>query len=195
VLTNEEFALLYYMDAYKVVKEANLEADIGLDPKVLQNLCEKGFTKRIKATDLQIEPAGEQAVTEHRQLLLDKSGRKEDLLRYCSQFEEVNLKYKGLVARWQMKDGKVPNDHSDREYDLAIMKELTGVHGEVKNLISNISRVIPTYQVYLRRFDIALQQINEGNMKSMAMARDSYHNVWFELHESLLKLSGKQRVE
>jgi hypothetical protein len=195
VLNNEEFAILDYIDTYKVVKEPNLAADIDLDPKVLQNLCEKGFIKRIKVSDLQIEPTGEKAATEHRNLLLDKSGRKEDILRYSDQFEQVNVRYKGLVARWQMKDGKVPNDHSDPQYDQAIMKELAQIHGEIKILIGNISQLVPTYPRYYQRFDLALQQINAGNMKYMVVARDSYHNVWFEMHESLLKLSGKQRVE
>ena len=62
-------------------------------------------------------------------------------------------------------------------------------------IIDEISNVVPTYQRFIGRFGAALQRVNEGNTKYVDQARDSYHGVWFKLHESLLKLSGMKRKE
>lgn len=198
MLSNQEFAILDYMDAYKVADEEDMKADVGIDSTLIESLCKKRFLRRIKEFNVQIEPAGESAVAEHRRLLLEQSGRKDDLLRYCDEFEKVNGRFKELVARWQMKDEngiQIVNNHRDREYDLAIISELTKTHEETTNIINEISEAIPTYQRFIGRFCLALQRVTDGNTSYMDQARDSYHGIWFELHESLLKLSGMKRKE
>jgi hypothetical protein len=198
MLSDQEFATLDYMDAYKVVDEEDMEADVGIDSTLIESLCKKGLLKRITEFNVQIEPAGESAVAEHRHLLLEQSGRKDDLLRYCDEFEKVNGRFKQLVARWQIKDEdgvQVVNNHRDREYDSTIISELTKIHEETTNIINEISDIIPTYQRFIGRFGLALQRVSGGNTSYMDQARDSYHGIWFELHESLLKLSGMQRKD
>ena len=42
----------------------------------------------------------------------------------------------------------------------------------------------------------ALEQAEDGNVNAVSDARsESYHTVWFELHEDLLRLTGRQREE
>jgi hypothetical protein len=198
MLSDKEFAILDYMDLYKVASEQDIEADVRVDSALIDNLSKNGFIRRIKASDVQIEAAGEKVVAEHRRLILEQTERKDELLKYCDEFEKVNKTFKALVTRWQMKDEygiQVPNNHRDPEYDLAIIRELVNVHEETKKVIGKISEVIPTYQQYVGRFELALRRLTEGNPRYMDQARDSYHSVWFELHESLLKLSGIERTE
>ena len=198
MLSNEEFEILDYLDVYKVVREANMDMDLGPTRASIQGIFERGFVKRVKDTSLQIKPAGEEAVAEHRRLLLKQGGRSNEVLRYCDEFETVNRRFKALVVRWQIMDVngvQTVNNHSDKEYDSDILAELAMIHEDTKTVINKISEILPTHQRYVGRLELALKRLNDGDTKYMAIARDSYHGIWYELHESLLKLSGKQRVE
>lgn len=202
MLSEEEFIVLDYMDIFKNVDEASLQEDTGLDPEkisaILKKFSEKGFVTKIMEGMWQIESAGEEEAAKYREKMLEESGRRDEIIKYCQEFEEINKKFKELVTRWQMKDEGgvlVPNDHKDPDYDFKIIEELNEIHEETKRLISKISEIIPMYKRYISRFENALNRLMEGKLDYMDRARDSYHNIWFELHESLLKLSGMRRVE
>ena len=202
MLSEEEFIVLDYMDIFKNVDEASLQEDTGLDPEkisaILKKFSEKGFVTKIMEGMWQIESAGEEEAAKYREKMLEESGRRDEIIKYCQEFEEINKKFKELVTRWQMKDEGgvlVPNDHRDPDYDFKIIEELNEIHEETKRLISKISEIIPMYKRYISRFENALNRLMEGKLDYMDRARDSYHNIWFELHESLLKLSGMRRVE
>jgi hypothetical protein len=198
LLRNEEFEVLDYVDIYKVVRETNLQADIQADPSIVQDFLKRGLVKRVKDVNLQIEPPGEKTIQEHRRLVLEQGGRKDEILAYCNEFEDVNRRFKALVVRWQMRDVngmQVVNNHTDKEYDSTIVAELGKIHEETKNVINKIAQAFPTHKRYIGRFESALNRLKDGDAKYMAIARDSYHGIWYELHESLLKLSGKERVE
>jgi pyruvate,orthophosphate dikinase len=48
----------------------------------------------------------------------------------------------------------------------------------------------------LIRLDLAVQRIGEGDHAWVARPiMDSYHTVWFELHEDLIGLCGLSRAE
>jgi pyruvate,orthophosphate dikinase len=49
---------------------------------------------------------------------------------------------------------------------------------------------------YARRLGHALHQACQGDQRFVASARvDSYHSVWFELHEDLIRLSDRTRED
>ncbi|TMD67087.1 MAG: hypothetical protein E6I84_04175 [Chloroflexi bacterium] len=49
---------------------------------------------------------------------------------------------------------------------------------------------------YLARLDRALTAAKGGDQRFVASPRvDSYHGVWFELHEELILLAGRSRAE
>jgi hypothetical protein len=59
-----------------------------------------------------------------------------------------------------------------------------------------LARSIPRYSVYLARLERALGLAQGGDQRYVASPRvDSYHSVWFELHEDLIRLAGKKRSE
>jgi hypothetical protein len=50
--------------------------------------------------------------------------------------------------------------------------------------------------VYRRRLDDAYDKVLAGEHDHVSGARiDSYHTVWFELHEDLLRMLGREREE
>ena len=50
------------------------------------------------------------------------------------------------------------------------------------------------YGVYRSRLTAALDAARAGDQRFVASPRvDSYHSVWFELHEDLIRLAGRTR--
>jgi hypothetical protein len=109
------------------------------------------------------------------------------------QFTAVNLDFKGLASDWQMRDGE-PNDHSDPAYDQSVLNRLAPVHEQVAPILDRAAEQAPRLSPYRVRLDLAYERVQSGDhawlLKPLA---DSYHTVWFELHEELLQLAGLSR--
>jgi pyruvate,orthophosphate dikinase len=106
---------------------------------------------------------------------------------------------KEIVTAWQMKevDGEqVLNDHSDAEYDAAVLARLADLHVEASAWLTPLYSGLPRLAAYGRRLDAAAAAAAGGDGMYIASPRvDSYHGVWFELHEDLIRLAGKTREE
>jgi len=62
-------------------------------------------------------------------------------------------------------------------------------------LLAEIIALVPRLAVYPARFADALAGLKGGDRAMMARPLiDSYHTVWFELHEDLIALSGTTRA-
>jgi pyruvate,orthophosphate dikinase len=100
-----------------------------------------------------------------------------------------------MVTDWQQKDGE-PNDHTDEDYDAAVLERLDGVHERFAPIMERVSATAPRLASYAPRFEHALEQVRAGDHAwFLRPIIDSYHTVWFELHEELIVLSGLSRAE
>ena len=146
-----------------------------------------------------ITPIGEEIANSYRQLMLAETGQKEAITKQFEQFENsFNVRLKELVTDWQMKivEGvPVLNDHSDSEYDSAILRQIFGLHENVVRTLEELANAIPMLKNYVGRLDFAIEKLREGELDYLTKSKDSYHNIWFELHESILKLWGRERIE
>jgi pyruvate,orthophosphate dikinase len=108
-------------------------------------------------------------------------------------------KTKTIVTAWQMKEvggEQVLNDHADAEYDAGVLARLAALHVETKAWISPLYEGLPRLMSYGKRLDAAAEAAAGGDGLFIASPRvDSYHGVWFELHEDLIRLAGKTREE
>lgn len=115
------------------------------------------------------------------------------------RFERINVDLKQLITDWQTLElgGKrVPNDHSDRGYDQRIIDRLGDLHERFEPVLKALVGAAPRLKVYQRKLLAALDKAEGGETAAVSDARsDSYHTVWFELHEDLLRLMGRQRQE
>lgn len=112
------------------------------------------------------------------------------------EFGEFNADLKALMTRWQLKDADTPNDHSDPDYDLAVVDDLASLDARFRDLLTRIVAAAPRLGHYPARFGRALERIGAGDHSWFAKPlADSYHTVWFELHEDLIGLAGLSRVE
>jgi hypothetical protein len=114
------------------------------------------------------------------------------------RFEHLNGPFKALVSRWQIRtvDGaQVPNDHSDAAYDAALFAELSVIDDDMKVVMAQLATLVPRAAPYGPRFTAALEKLLAGEHRYMAAPiLDSYHTVWFELHEDLIRLTGRTRA-
>lgn len=109
------------------------------------------------------------------------------------EFHPLNSEFKEIVTAWQIRNG-VPNDHTDTSFDAAIVGQLVGLDARFAPLLSRMLSLAPRLGPYQVRFRTALQKLQAGDQAWMARPiLDSYHTVWFELHEDLIGLLGLSR--
>lgn len=113
-------------------------------------------------------------------------------------FRAVNADFKCLVTDWQLKGGPagVPNAHDDADYDAAVLARLDDVHARVMPIIEAAAAELPRLSAYAMKLAAALDKIKAGETTWLSRPLiDSYHTVWFELHEELIVASGLTREE
>lgn len=114
-------------------------------------------------------------------------------------FERINVELKQLITDWQTMDvagQRVPNDHSNAAHDARVIDRLGALHERAERLFAHLSAGLPRLQRYGDHLLAALEKAEDGAIEWVSDARiDSYHTVWFELHEELLRLMGRVRVE
>lgn len=122
-----------------------------------------------------------------------------DFVAAYEGFERVNVELKTLITDWQTMDvaGKrVPNDHSNEAHDQRVIDRLGEMHERADKLFARLAAGLPRLQIYRDHLLAALEKAEDGAIEWVSDARiDSYHTVWFELHEELLRLMGRTRTE
>lgn len=114
-------------------------------------------------------------------------------------FERVNVTLKALITDWQTMEvgvARVANDHSDKDYDMRVIDRLGELHERAEAVLARLAREVPRFAYYTRNLQAALERAEEGEVEWVSDARlPSYHTMWFELHEDLLRVAGRQRQE
>jgi len=114
-------------------------------------------------------------------------------------FLGLDGRMKVIVTAWQMREvdgAPVLNDHTDPDYDAAVLADLAALHVDADVWLANLSGELPRLGAYKARLSRAAVLIAGGDHNYIASPRlDSYHNVWFELHEDLIVLAGRTRED
>ena len=114
-------------------------------------------------------------------------------------FHDLDMRLKETVTAWQLRDmdgAQRINDHSDAAYDAGVLERLAEVHRATSRWLSTLGRVPRRLDLYLARLDAALAAVRGGDHRYVASPRvDSYHSIWFELHEELILLAGRSRAD
>ncbi len=115
------------------------------------------------------------------------------------RFERINRELLALFTDWQMVPAggeRVPNDHSDADYDHGIIDRLGQQHERAERPLGQFAELDARLGEYWRRLEAAHDRVLAGEHEFVSGARvDSYHTVWFELHEDLLRMLGREREE
>jgi hypothetical protein len=147
-----------------------------------------------RLTGWALTPAGR---VEHERLLADEleaHGCRNVVQGAYGEFLELNPELLAVCTAWQMKDESTLNAHDDEDYDRDVVEQLGEVHVRVEPVLSGLQNRLGRYEGYQPRFRNALERVQDGDHDWFAKPMiDSYHTVWFQLHEDLLNTLGIER--
>lgn len=115
------------------------------------------------------------------------------------QFEIINSELKQLITDWQTIEvgGKrVTNDHSDKDYDADVIDRLGDLHERFEPILKKMIAAEERMAAYENKLESALEKAEDGDVEWVSAADiESYHTVWFEMHEDLLRVLARVRDE
>lgn len=111
----------------------------------------------------------------------------------------LDIRMKEIITSWQMREvegHQTLNDHSDEAYDASVLAAFVSLHEDAAAWLQPLVDRLPRLEAYMARLERAAALARGGDHRYLASpAVDSYHSVWFELHEDLILLSGRTRAE
>ena len=194
-----ELAVLQAVRLKGRVRPAELAATLGRDLGDIADVVERLTAAGLLVDDatLRLSPSGrarlEALLTEER-AGVDPAA----IAAAYDEFRPVNTDFKALVTDWQLKGGPsgTPNTHDDAEYDAAVLARLHRVHARVLPIIEAAAAQLPRLDAYAAKLRTALDKVKAGDIAWLSKPFiDSYHTIWFELHEELIGAVGMTREE
>ena len=111
----------------------------------------------------------------------------------------VNKQVLTLTTDWQtieVDGARVSNDHADADYDAKIVEKLGRVQEKTQKVLQPLAQQDPLVDRFLDRIGAALIRAEGGETDYVSGVRvDSVHTVWFQMHEHILRLTGRERPE
>ena len=133
-------------------------------------------------------------------LELDSAGMRDTVDALYRRFLELNPQLLRLCTDWQLLpplDNKTPpelNRHDNAEYDAEVLGRLAKVDGAAQPICDGLADALARFGTYGPRLSAARVRVEAGEHDWMTKPMiDSYHSVWFELHEDLLATLGIER--
>jgi len=125
----------------------------------------------------------------------EEAGLTESIRAAYQHFLSLNGRLLGICTDWQVR-GQAPNDHTDAAYDAAVVGRLHEVHSEVGPVLDSLASLLDRYLPYAPRFAEAVRRVDAGELEYFTKPIiDSFHTIWFELHEDLLSTLGIERSQ
>lgn len=114
-------------------------------------------------------------------------------------FLVLDHRMKEVVTSWQMRDvdgSQVINDHTDASYDAGVLATFAALHTDAAAWLDPCTKGLSRLGDYAARLETAAGRVAAGDHSFIASPRvDSYHSIWFELHEDLIRLAGRTRED
>ncbi len=190
--------------AESVAAAAGLELDRA-EP-ILADLAERALARYREGvlTGWLLTPSGRQLGESLLAAELEAVGGRAVVEGAYHQFLSLNADLLGICTDWQLLggvDSQTLNDHSDPDHDASVIARLAVVDDKVGPLLLDLTGVLDRFGGYRTRLEHALGRVQAGASGGDGWADwftkptiDSYHTVWFELHENLLATLGVQRA-
>jgi hypothetical protein len=131
-------------------------------------------------------------------LELGMTGARDHVYSCYQSFKELNPKLLQVCTDWQMRQlgqSHILNDHSDADYDAKVLSRLMRIDDPAQQICSELAIRMSRFGVYRLRLSGALERALSGEIAYVADSLESYHSVWFQLHEDLLVTLGISRDE
>ena len=201
-MSDTRFLALHGLAVKKAGSAEAVAEVLGLDEAEvsagLEEASAGGHAMGAKGTFM-VTPAGREWLDERYPEVYAELRGNPDAAAAYERFERINRELLALFTDWQMMpvgSERVPNDHSNLEYDAEIVDRLGREHERAERPLGEFAEFDARLGRYRERLDAAYDKVLAGDTDFVSGARlDSYHTVWFELHEDLLRMLGREREE
>jgi hypothetical protein len=188
-----------FASAEVVADHARMEIEVV--ETVLGQTAEAGWTRhrdgRLSGWSLTVEgrARGEELLAEE----LDATGARAAVDDAYERFLGLNGELLSVCTDWQVVvvDGhESVNDHADAAHDAAVLDRFGSLHAASAPITTDLATALVRFGSYGGRLDAAHAKVVAGDTDWLTRPMiDSYHTVWFELHEDLLATLGRRRSE
>ncbi len=198
LLTVLNLRLKGFVGAEVVADAAGLELEAV--EATLAELAEQGHARyrEGRISGWMLTPEGRAAGEAELAAELDATGARDLVAASYRAFLAMNQDMLSACTAWQMReeDGEQKvNDHTDADYDATVIASLTAIDDRVQPICADLSGALARFGGYGARFSAALGKLQGGDIDWFTKPMiDSYHTVWFELHENLLASLGIDRA-
>jgi hypothetical protein len=136
---------------------------------------------------------------------LDAHGARPPVQAAHARFVPLNERFLRTCTDWQLRTAPptpgspaagrlVANDHTDKVWDARVLDELGAADVAVQAVCADLAEVLDRLGGYGGRLATARRRLEAGEHEWFDRpVMDSYHTVWFELHEDLLATLGLER--
>ena len=201
-MTDVDFLAVHGLAVRKAAGPAAVADLLGLDEvevtAAFDTAAGQGLIAGAKGMFM-VAPAGQAWLAEQYPVRYAASREDGALTAAYERFEKVNTDLLALFTDWQtVPTGttRVPNDHHDKDYDRKIIDRLGDLHEKAERVVGRCAESEARLSRYLERLESAYDRVLAGEIDWVSGVRiDSYHTVWFELHEDLLRMLGRTRQE
>lgn len=141
----------------------------------------------------------DQGRTRDQELLaaeLEVTDSRDHVRRSYESFLTLNPAVLDICHDWQMSSlgrTQILNDHSDRNHDSEVLSRLIRIDAAAQEICADLAGRLMRFAIYGKRLSTALERSLAGDNAYVTDSLDSYHNVWFQLHENLLATLGISR--
>jgi hypothetical protein len=175
------------------VLATSVAADLDTARGQLDDYAERGWVTPVPA-GFRMTPAGRERCAE-LQTAERTTTNPVAVEAVYREFLALNTDLKAVITDWQMRGPDQVNDHTDADYDSAVLDRLQALHVAAGPMAERIADTAPRLWHYRNRLDTAAGKVAAGDTAYVARPLiDSYHTVWFELHDELIGLAGKTRA-
>jgi hypothetical protein len=204
VATDSDFLLLHTLRCIGFASADRIAATSGIGPEEtnvrLASLADQGLVSLTPGPFGGWSLTDEGRTTEEHILKeeLDSAGARERVHQAYESFLRLNPDLLQVSTDWQMVrtgDTHVVNDHRDLEYDASVLDRLVKINVSAQHVCADLAASLPRFGPYQARLTQALGRALAGDNEFVADGFDSYHSVWFQLHEDLLTTLGISRDE
>ncbi len=126
---------------------------------------------------------------------MEDSGQRSAVFDLYKAFKVLDPELKQACTDFQIRGEQTLNDHTDPDYDAAVIARLAELNRRVQPIMASLTEALNRFGHYGPRLNFALSQVVGGDINWFTKpSLDSYHEVWFELHEDLLVTLGIDRA-
>jgi len=187
-----------FADVGPIADSSALDAAVVED--ILADLGARQFARRRdgRVSGWALTPAGRALHAELVAAELQAAGCAPDVEAAYQEFLRLNPRLLSTASAWQLRQENgqpVVNDHSDPGHDRKVIADLRALHNDTAPVVTRLGSLLERFGRYEPRLSSAVARVEGGEHDWFTKPLiDSYHTVWFELHEDLLSTLGKERA-